>query len=159
MSNSVTPWTVARQALLSMDFSWQECWSGLPCSPLGDLPNPGIEPISLRSPALADRFFTIRVTWEAPDFWILGGVFWRECGVHWKGSKIQNKAKSINGSSWCFHCWRTTLSHWAIDTLPHNTDGGPSLLVTLWWEFIPPTFLLRQNFHIFQWLLLQFFPT
>ena len=41
-----TPWTVARQAPLSMGFSRRECWSGLPCSPLGDLPSPGIEPAS-----------------------------------------------------------------------------------------------------------------
>ena len=35
-----TPWTVARQASLSMEFSRQEYWSGLPCPPPGDLPNP-----------------------------------------------------------------------------------------------------------------------
>ena len=40
----VTPWTVAHQAPLSMGFSRQEYWSGLPCPPPGDLPNPGIEP-------------------------------------------------------------------------------------------------------------------
>ena len=39
-----TPGTVARQAPLSMDFSWQEYWSGLPFPSPGDLPNPGIEP-------------------------------------------------------------------------------------------------------------------
>ena len=44
-----TPWTVACQAALSMEFSKQEYWSGLPFPPLGDLPNPGIEP---ESPAL-----------------------------------------------------------------------------------------------------------
>ena len=60
-----TLWTVARQAPLSMEFSRQECWSGLPCPPLGDLPNPGIEPASIRSPALARGFFTASVTWEA----------------------------------------------------------------------------------------------
>ena len=48
MSNSATPWTVAHQAPLSMGFSRQEYWSGLPCPPPGDRPNPGIEP---RSPA------------------------------------------------------------------------------------------------------------
>ena len=37
----VTPWTVAHQAPLSMGFSRQEYWSGMPCPPLGDLPNPG----------------------------------------------------------------------------------------------------------------------
>ena len=45
----VTPWTAACQAPLSMGFSKQEYWSGLPCPPPGDLPNPGIEP---RSPTL-----------------------------------------------------------------------------------------------------------
>ena len=42
---------------LSRAFSRQEYWSGLPCPPPGDLPDPGIEPTSLRSPALAGRFF------------------------------------------------------------------------------------------------------
>ena len=46
---TVTPWTAACQAPLSMEFSRQEYWSGLPCPLSGDLPNPGIEP---RSPAL-----------------------------------------------------------------------------------------------------------
>ena len=60
VSDPVTPWTVAHQAPLSMGFSRQEYWSGLPCPPPGDLPNPGIEPASLMSPALAGRFFTIQ---------------------------------------------------------------------------------------------------
>ena len=55
-----TLWTAARQAPLSMGFSRQECWSGLPCPPPGDLPNPGIKPVSLSSPALAGGFFTTR---------------------------------------------------------------------------------------------------
>ena len=60
----VTPWTVARQAPLSVGFSRQEYCSGLSCPPLGNLPNPGIEPTSLASPALAGRFFTTVDTWE-----------------------------------------------------------------------------------------------
>ena len=52
-------WTAAHQAPLSMEFSRQEYWSGLPFpSPIGDLPNLGIEPSSLTSPALAGGFFT-----------------------------------------------------------------------------------------------------
>ena len=58
-------WTVERQTLLSMGFPGQEYWSGLPCRPTRDFPNPGIEPVSLRSPALAGRFFTATATWEA----------------------------------------------------------------------------------------------
>ena len=60
----VTLWTVGYQAPLSMGFSRQEYWSGLPCPPPGDLPDPGIKPASLRSPALAGRFFTTSATWE-----------------------------------------------------------------------------------------------
>ena len=51
-------WTVACQAALSMGFFWQEYWSGLTCPPPGDLPNPGIESMSLRSPELEGGFFT-----------------------------------------------------------------------------------------------------
>ena len=59
-----TPQTVAHQAPLSMGFSRQEYWSGLPCPPPGELPNPGNEPVSLISPVLAGGFFTTRATWE-----------------------------------------------------------------------------------------------
>ena len=59
-----TPWTVACQAPLSVGFSRQGYWSGLPCSSLGHLPNPGIEPKSLMSPALAGGFLTTSTTWE-----------------------------------------------------------------------------------------------
>ena len=55
---TLTPWTVGCQAPLSMGFSRQEYWTGLLCPPPRDLPNPGIEPASLVSPALASRFFT-----------------------------------------------------------------------------------------------------
>ena len=48
----VTLWTVACQAPLSMGFSRQEYWSGLPCPPPGDLPDPGIEPAFPVIPAL-----------------------------------------------------------------------------------------------------------
>ena len=60
-----TPWTVAHKFPLSMVFSQQEYWSGFPCPPPGDLPDPGVEPASLMSPALAGRFFTTSATWEA----------------------------------------------------------------------------------------------
>ena len=59
MSDSATLWTVACQAPLSMGFSRQEDWSGFPCAPPGDLPNPGIEPTSPVAPTLEVDFFTI----------------------------------------------------------------------------------------------------
>ena len=58
MSDSATPWTTAHPAPLSMEFSRQEYWSGLPFPTPGDLPDLGIEPASLLSPALAGGFFT-----------------------------------------------------------------------------------------------------
>ena len=61
----VTLWTVAHQTPLFVEFSRQEYWSGLLRPPPGDLPDPGIEPVSLLSPALAGGFFTTSATWEA----------------------------------------------------------------------------------------------
>ena len=49
-----------------MGFSWQEYWSGWPCPSPGDLPDPGIEPASVTSPAVAGGFFSTSATWEAP---------------------------------------------------------------------------------------------
>ena len=63
----VTLWTVARQAPLSMGFPRQEHWNGVPCPPPGDLPDPGTEPVSIMSPALAGVFFATSATWEAPE--------------------------------------------------------------------------------------------
>ena len=77
-----TPWTVACQAPLSMGFPRQEYWSGLPFLSPGDLPNPGIKPVS---PALASGFFTTeppgkpyvkcicvnKFTWNSADHSIL----------------------------------------------------------------------------------------
>ena len=64
--------TVAHEASLSMGFSRQEYWSGFPCSPPGDLPNPEM---SLTSPALAGRFFTTSATWEARLIYSMGFDF------------------------------------------------------------------------------------
>ena len=61
----VTLWAAVCQVPLSMGFSRQEHWSGLPFPSPGDLPNPGTELTFLRSPELAVGFFTISTTWEA----------------------------------------------------------------------------------------------
>ena len=68
-----TPWPVAHQAPLSMEFSRQEYWIGLPFPSLGDLPDPGIEPISLKSPALTDGFFTTE-----PTFFVVVDFFFNK---------------------------------------------------------------------------------
>ena len=64
MSDSEIPWTAALQAPLSMEFSRQESWSGLPYPTPGDLPHPGIEP---SSPALAGKFFTTGLPGKPPQ--------------------------------------------------------------------------------------------
>ena len=63
-----TPWTAARQAPLSMRPPRQEYWSGLPFPPPGNLPDPGIKPVSSASPALAGQFFTTKPPgrWSLP---------------------------------------------------------------------------------------------
>ena len=64
----LTPRTVAHPAPLSVGFSWQEEWSGLPCLPPGDLPDPGIKPVSLMSPVLTGRFFITSAIWEVHTY-------------------------------------------------------------------------------------------
>ena len=61
----MTPWTVAHQAPLSLGFSRQEYWNGLPFSTPGDLNDTGMERRSLMSPALVGGFFTTSAIWEA----------------------------------------------------------------------------------------------
>ena len=79
-------------ALLSMGFSRQDYWSGLPCPPPGDLPIPGIEPTSLGSPAWAGGFFTTSTIWDAlmllclrmvSSFLMIPDVPWYKSCYHW----------------------------------------------------------------------------
>ena len=72
----VTLWTLAHQAHLSKGFSRQDYWSGFPCPPPGDLPDPGIESMSLASPVLAGRFFTTSTTWEAQTLYKWNQMRW-----------------------------------------------------------------------------------
>ena len=69
-----TLWIVPCQASLSMGFSRQEYWSGLPCPPPRALPNTGITPASVTSPALAEGVFTTSATWEALNYSYFLGI-------------------------------------------------------------------------------------
>ena len=80
-------WTVACQIPLSMEFSRQKYWSGLPFPPAGDLPNPGIEPMSPASPALAGRFFTTE----------LHGKPIRQESSLYKATQVRLKAHDFEG--------------------------------------------------------------
>lgn len=68
-------------------------WSGLLCPPPGDIPDPGMEPMSLLSPALAGTFFTTRATREAPQMIILGS------NQESKHSSMHNSVYKNTGSS------------------------------------------------------------
>ena len=78
---SVSLWTVAHQAPLSLGFSRQEYWSGLPHPSPGDPPDPGIEPTSLMSPALAGASLPLAPPWKpntVPRTWYLQGLTRRQ---------------------------------------------------------------------------------
>ena len=100
-----TLWTIALQALLSMEFSRQEYWTVLPCAPLVDLPDSGFKPTSLMSPILASGLFTIWATWEDQG--------WRYIPVFFL---ILGKALTIKSDIiWRFfidllYCWRKLFS-------------------------------------------------
>ena len=91
---SATLWATAHKTPLSMEFSRHEYWSGLPCPPPGDLPHPGTEPLTLRSPALAGGFFTTR-GWE---------VCWRAYPGHIYLC-AQSRAGSTEGLQWMLVKW------------------------------------------------------
>ena len=69
----VTTWVAARQARLSMGFSRQEYWSGLPFLSPGDLPDPGLKPTSPASPASTSRFLTTALPGKPPKLMLLNG--------------------------------------------------------------------------------------
>ena len=104
-----------------MDFSRQEYWSGVPFPTPGDLPNPGIEPMSLVSPALAGEFFITSTTWEAPKNHIVGdfisSIFYM---VEPKGKDLSKFSESHTASKWYIQSLR-----------PASATLKPVLLTTL----------------------------
>ena len=111
----VTLWTAAHQAPLSMGFSRQEYWSGLPCPSPGDLLYPGIELVSLTSLALASGFFTTSATWEAPIkpqfyFSYISHVPLRNRSLPrgWLCSKLLEDI-------FCFFIWTPSAGRWVWD--------------------------------------------
>ena len=94
---SATPWNAVHQAPLSMEFSWQEYWSGLPFYPPGDLPGPGIKPKSL-SPALqADSLLLSH--WESLCILYLKAIKCSSYG-HSESILVYTLTKKASTSSW-----------------------------------------------------------
>ena len=92
----VTPWTAARQSPQSIGFSRQEYWSGLLCPPLGDLSDPGIQPASFMSPALAGGFFTTEPLGKP----------------RYRSTKILSPEKSVCGSR--SDSWNPVWNSWLV---------------------------------------------
>ena len=125
-------WTVAHQALLSVEFSRQEYWSGLPFPIPGNLPNPGIEPMSPVSPAVAGGFFATAPPRDTKEHLT-------QCFIIW------NLFNPNNSSMWyyCPHLnheateayggWVTpqSQSKWQSRVWTHSLDSDP-LCCTIW---------------------------
>ena len=115
----VTPWTVACQAPLSVGFSKQECWSGLPFPPPGHLPNPGVEPESPVPPSLADGFFTTEplgkpfCTWVHSDEETLGVGCLGSLGMGLVARGNNHGIRGL-GMELITDCWR--FSHHVFNT-------------------------------------------
>ena len=128
-------WTVALQAPLSMGFSRQEYWSGLPCPPLGEFSQPGDRTLIsyISSPALAGRFFTTGTSWEAPGlrsqnpmhsvntwFEIMGVTGMKEYGLgfwnfkhYWFVSRIYSRWDLYDSIHHSKPGWISESFHWA----------------------------------------------
>ena len=103
----VTPLTVAGQAPLSMGFSRQEYWSGLPCPLPGYLPNPGIKPESSKSPALQTNSLLLSHWWSSifhpmPPLMIIW-VMWCYCIPCPPNEDDIYAFKYVNVAMWEFH--------------------------------------------------------
>ena len=139
----VTPWTVARQAPLSMEFSRQEYWSGLPFSSPGDLPDPGTESMSPASPALAGKFFPglppgkpsqfgIKVMYRFPlflaSFVESGHSCWFFCSIQYFECVLLS----------CLSCWSSMEDHKVGHRpRPYQPDFQPQGL-SLWFSPMNP---------------------
>ena len=119
-----TLWTVARQAPLSMGFSRQEYWSGLPCPPPGDLPDPWIKPLSLTLTALAGGFYTTNATWEKWLYILVSPLsLWnspselRPCLLDWSPQSI---------------CWIKKFSTFRLCIFSVDRSTGAYSVCVLW---------------------------
>ena len=108
----MTPWTVACQVPQSMKSSRQEYWSGLPCPPPGDLANPGTEPTSLVSLALAGRVFTTALPGKLPQH-----LLRKYCHLHFPDTGTGTQEGS--GAHSTFHCFLACVHKSVLPTANH----------------------------------------
>ena len=151
-----TLWAVVCQASLSMGFSRQGYWSGLPCLPPGDLPNPGIEPASLTSPALASGFFTTNITWEAQrvTYMHINETFLYSVKIQSLSSLFSCSVVSDSLRSHGLQNVRLPVHHQLLEltqTHDHRVSDviQPSHPLS---SLSPPVFSLSQHQGLFQWI-------
>ena len=125
----VTPWTVACQAPLSMGFSRQECWSGLPFPSPGDLPGPGIEPTSPVFPCIDRRILYHQATREALHSHL-------EQHMCYYGFYFFQKFRTVRASFPILLCKESNYPEMTERLLAAHigTVSFPSSLVCLWWR-------------------------
>ena len=119
-----TPWIAARQAPLSMGFSGEEYWSGLPFPPPGNLPDSGVEPESPASPALGGGFFTTEPPGK-PTVGGIGSISGRELRTHLP-NHTATKEKTNTHIHTCIQ--ETTARYPTFKTLGHLTENSRFLL-------------------------------
>ena len=126
-----TPWTVAHQAALSMGFSRQEYWSGLPCPPLGSLPNPGMEP---RSPAWQVDSLLSEPPGKPLDT-ILFLYFMLCAGGEGRfGQEAWGNLSSLTKGYLHLLHWKASLNHWTSREVPRVLSN-----------FVPGTLLWKSE--------------
>ena len=116
-SNSLQPqWTVAHQTPLSIEFSRQEYWNGLPFPNPGDLPHPGIKPESPMSPALAGGFFTTEPPGKPTE-----ALCPSQSCTHLERTSYHNfRASWANDATWFLSSWNQS---WSKDNFQFNFNG------------------------------------
>ena len=116
-----TLWTISCQAPQSMGFS-KECWSGLPCSPPGDLPSPGIELVSSGTPALAGGFFTISTTWKV-QLPLTESLFCARHLLKWfMCSQLFIFTTNLRDWWWCPQCTKEVTGVDSLKLLPRSLN-------------------------------------
>ena len=105
-------------SLLSMGFSRQEYWSGLPCPSSGDLPEPGIEPKSPASATLAGGFFTHRATWEVlAEVNVPYNIAYPRSEIHCVYHPMIGQSCAPRCWEFWGHCWHSAFTESSVKML------------------------------------------
>ena len=157
MSDSVWP---HGQTPLSMGFSRQEYWSGLPCPRPGDLPDPGIELASLASPVLTGGFFTTSTTWEAPPYGCV--LVAQSCPTLWNPMDCSLPGSSVHGKDTGVGCYFLFQRIFLTQELNLGLSQCRQILYLPNYKGSPQGLYCFKNslkvfFHIFMWYFYSFF--